>query len=92
MIEHKPRTGGRKKRPAPAEPLDPLEAAIAQYLDWIAAHNFSEDTVNTRRAYLGYFHDWRRERGLGSATGSPRRSMTMTAPAAASPTSSEVRV
>jgi len=30
MIEHKPRTGGRKKRPAPAEPLDPLQAAIAQ--------------------------------------------------------------
>jgi integrase/recombinase XerD len=64
MIEHKPRTGGRKKRPAPAEPLDPLQAAIAQYLEWIAVHGFSEDTVNTRRAYLGYFHDWCRERGL----------------------------
>ena len=64
MIEHKPRTGGRKKRPAPAEPLDPLQAAIAQYLEWIAVHGFSEDTVNTRRAYLGYFHDWCQERGL----------------------------
>jgi integrase/recombinase XerD len=64
MIEHKPRTGGRKKRPAPAEPLDPLQSAIAQYLEWIAAHNFSQDTVHTRRAYLGYFHDWCRERGL----------------------------
>jgi integrase/recombinase XerD len=64
MIEHKPRTGGRKKRPAPAEPLDPLQSSIAQYLEWIAAHNFSQDTVNTRRAYLGYFHDWCRERGL----------------------------
>jgi integrase/recombinase XerD len=64
MIEHKPRTGSRKKRPAPAEPLDPLEAAIAQYLEWIAVHGFSEDTVNTRRAYLGYFHDWCHERGL----------------------------
>ena len=64
MIEHKPHTGGRQKRPAPAEPLDPLEAAIGQYLEWIAVRNFSEDTVNTRRAYLGYFHDWCRERGL----------------------------
>jgi integrase/recombinase XerD len=64
MIEHKPHTGGRKKRPAPSEPLDPLEAAIAQYLEWIAAHGFSEDTVNTRRAYLGYFHEWSKERGL----------------------------
>jgi integrase/recombinase XerD len=64
MIEHKPRTGGRKKRPAPAEPLDPLQSAIAQYLEWIAVHGFSQDTVHTRRAYLGYFHDWCRERGL----------------------------
>ena len=64
MIEHKPHTGGRQKRPAPAEPLDPLAAAIGQYLEWIAVRNFSEDTVNTRRAYLGYFHDWCRERGL----------------------------
>jgi integrase/recombinase XerD len=64
MIEHKPRTGGRKKRPAPAEPLDPLQAAIAQYLEWIAVHGFSGDTVNTRRAYLGYFHEWCHERGL----------------------------
>ena len=28
--------------------------------------NFSEDTVNTRRVYLGYFHDWCQERGLES--------------------------
>ena len=66
MIEHKPRTGGRKKRPAPAEPLDPLQTAIAQYLEWIAVHGFSADTVNTRRAYLGYFHEWCHERGLSA--------------------------
>jgi len=64
VIEHKPRTGGRKKRPAPANPLDPLQAFTAQYLEWIASHGFSEDTVNTRRAYLGYFHEWCQERGL----------------------------
>lgn len=63
MIEHEPHSGGRKKR-APAGTLDPLEAAIARYLEWIAGHGFSEDTVNTRRAYLGYFHDWSKERGL----------------------------
>jgi integrase/recombinase XerD len=64
MIQHKPHTGGRTKRPATAEPLDPLEAAVAQYLEWIAVHGFSGDTVNTRRAYLGYFREWCHERGL----------------------------
>lgn len=44
--------------------LDRLESLMAQYLEWIAAHNFSEDTVVTRRSYLGYFHDWCKERGL----------------------------
>ncbi|MEO8659382.1 MAG: hypothetical protein ABI693_12990 [Bryobacteraceae bacterium] len=41
-----------------------LQSFIAQYLDWIGAHGFSEDTIATRRAYLGYFHDWCTERGL----------------------------
>ena len=63
MIQRKPHTGGRNKRPTPVE-LDPLEAAVAQYLEWIAVHGFSGDTVNTRRAYLGYFHEWCHERGL----------------------------
>jgi integrase/recombinase XerD len=63
MIERKPRTGGRNKRPEPVS-LDALQTAIAQYLEWIAVHNFSEDTVATRRAYLGYFHEWCKERGL----------------------------
>jgi integrase/recombinase XerD len=64
MIEHKRHTGGRQKRIASAESVDPLDAAIAQYLEWIAVHGFSGDTVDTRRAYLGYFHDWCRERGV----------------------------
>ncbi|HEX5430417.1 MAG TPA: site-specific tyrosine recombinase XerC [Bryobacteraceae bacterium] len=55
-----------KSNPAPV--LDPLEAMIVQYLDWIGAHNFSEDTVVTRRSYLSYFHDWCRERGLENPT------------------------
>jgi integrase/recombinase XerD len=55
-------------RPQPAVVLDPLEALIVQYLEWIAAHSFSADTVVTRRCYLAYFHDWCRERGLENAT------------------------
>jgi integrase/recombinase XerD len=43
---------------------DALAGAIAQYLEWIGVHNFSEDTVATRRAYLSYFHAWCRDRGL----------------------------
>ena len=63
MIERKPRIGGRKKRPEPAS-LNALQIAIAQYLEWIAVHNFSDDTVATRRSYLGYFHEWCKGRGL----------------------------
>ena len=33
-----------KKQPAP-QALDALEAGINQYLEWIAVHNFSSDTV-----------------------------------------------
>ena len=47
-------------------PPDALESAINLYLDWIATHNFSPDTVASRREYLGYFQAWCRERGLES--------------------------
>jgi integrase/recombinase XerD len=63
VIEHKRHTGGRAKKPAPPS-LNPLQAFTAQYLEWIATHGFSDDTVNTRRAYLGYFHEWCQERGI----------------------------
>jgi integrase/recombinase XerD len=54
----------RKDSPPVKSVLDPLETAIARYLEWIASHNFSGDTVATRRIYLRYFHDWCEERGL----------------------------
>ena len=54
-----------KQPPAPAA-LDALGVAVNQYLDWIATHNFSPDTVASRREYLGYFHTWCRERDLES--------------------------
>jgi integrase/recombinase XerD len=55
----------RAKQPAPAS-LDALDTATNQYLEWIAVHNFSSDTVVSRRAHLGYFHAWCRERGLAT--------------------------
>jgi integrase/recombinase XerD len=48
--------------------MDALEPAIELYLDWIATHNFSPDTVASRREYLGYFRAWCGERGLQSPT------------------------
>jgi integrase/recombinase XerD len=55
----------RKSKPeAPSAPADPLAAAIAQYLEWLATHNFSNDTVVNRRNFLATFHQWCRERGL----------------------------
>ncbi len=57
----------RKKAPTTAA-LDAMETAIGQFLEWLAVHNFSSDTVRSRRADLGYFHNWCRERGLESPT------------------------
>jgi len=52
-----------KPRP-PAAAAEPLHASTEEYLAWMQAQNFSEDTVNTRRACIGYFLDWCRERAL----------------------------
>jgi integrase/recombinase XerD len=38
---------------------------MEQYLVWMQTQNYSEDTVSTRRACLGYFIHWCREPGLG---------------------------
>src|SRR5579864_3902831 len=54
----------RARRPAPTPPADNLQALMEQHLLWMQTQNFSEDTVNTRRACLGYFLDWCRERSL----------------------------
>jgi integrase/recombinase XerD len=45
-------------------PPDPLLDAVGRYIGWIETHHFSIDTVTTRRIYLGYFHEWCRERGI----------------------------
>jgi integrase/recombinase XerD len=41
-----------------------MHALLNQYLAWLGAQNFSEDTVVTFRSTIGYFLDWCRERGL----------------------------
>jgi len=55
----------RRARPStPKPPADNLQALMEQHLAWMQSQNFSEDTVNTRRACIGYFLDWCRERSL----------------------------
>ena len=56
----------RHKKKEEAAALDAMEASIIRHLEWMEVHNFSGDTVSTRRDYLGYFHDWCRERGLAN--------------------------
>lgn len=60
----------RRKRtlPPPLPADDPMVVVMEQYLLWMQTQNYSEDTVSTRRACLGYFIHWCRERGLGELT------------------------
>ena len=41
-----------------------MHALMEQHLVWMQMQNFSDDTVTTRRACIGYFLDWCRERAL----------------------------
>jgi hypothetical protein len=54
----------RAPKPASAPPTDTLHVLMEQHLVWMQTHNFSEDTVNTRRSCIGYFIDWCHERAL----------------------------
>jgi integrase/recombinase XerD len=55
----------RKRGSKPAiAPDDPMHTLREQHLAWMQIQNFSEDTVTTRRAAIGYFIDWCQERGL----------------------------
>ncbi|MGH9884730.1 MAG: tyrosine-type recombinase/integrase, partial [bacterium] len=59
-----------KKREAPAReeppPLDPLgfEAAVRDFLEWLAVHNYSPATVKSREYHLARFVAWCAERSL----------------------------
>ena len=45
-----------------------MHALLEQYLVWMGAQNFSEDTLITHRTTIGYFLEWCRERGLDDVT------------------------
>jgi integrase/recombinase XerD len=61
MARHRKR---EKKSPEPAQRLDKMHALLEQYLAWLAAQNFSNDTITTRRTMVSYFLDWSKDRGL----------------------------
>jgi integrase/recombinase XerD len=54
----------RKRNSTIPAPTDPMHVLLEQHLAWMQVRNFSEDTVVTRRAAIGYFIDWCHERGL----------------------------
>ena len=55
----------RKSRPKPAPvPLGRMYTLCDEYLVWLSARNFSDDTVRTSRACIGYFLEWCRERSI----------------------------
>jgi integrase/recombinase XerD len=60
----KPRTRAQRERPLTPVPDDPMHMMLEQHLAWMQVQNFSPDTVATRRASIGYFIDWCRERGV----------------------------
>jgi integrase/recombinase XerD len=45
-----------------------MRALLEEYLAWIAAQNYSTDTMNSSRACIGYFLDWCGERSIDDVT------------------------
>ena len=60
------RKAQKRRRAVPVTPApdDRLQALMSEYLDWIGAQNYSEDTIRAFRTTISYFLDWCRERGL----------------------------
>lgn len=54
----------KPKRTAPEQQREKLIVLMDGHLEWMLAQNFSGDTVITRRASIGYFLDWCRDRGI----------------------------
>jgi integrase/recombinase XerD len=61
-----PKKGRRKKKRVIGDPADPegLWAYLQRHLEWMRISNYSEHTVATREAYLGYFIAWCDARSL----------------------------
>jgi integrase/recombinase XerD len=45
-----------------------MHALVEHYVAWMAAQNFSPDTLNSSRVCIGYFLDWCRERSIEDVT------------------------
>src|ERR1700742_92322 len=60
----KPRTRAQRERPPAPTADDPMHIMLERHLEWMQLRNFSGDTVSTRRASIGYFIEWCRERGI----------------------------
>jgi integrase/recombinase XerD len=61
-----PRKGTHTPRGPISDPRDPhgWHAMTESFLEWMGIQNYSPRTVDNRRAYLRYFVEWARERGL----------------------------
>jgi integrase/recombinase XerD len=57
----------RKRKPDPP-PSSPLAAMMGKHLDDLRVHNYSEYTIKNRKAHIGFFVDWCRDRGLTEPT------------------------
>lgn len=61
-----PKKGTRQVKRVIGDPSDPegLWAYLQRHLEWMRVTNYSEHTVTTREAYLGYFIEWCDARSL----------------------------
>jgi integrase/recombinase XerD len=57
----------KKRKPDPS-PSSPLAAMMGKHLEDLRVHNYSEYTIKNRKAHIGFFVDWCRDRGLTDPT------------------------
>jgi integrase/recombinase XerD len=60
----------RKPQQPTGDPFDPqgMVAMMEQFFEWMQVKNYSDRTIEVRRAYLRYFIDWCAARGVGQPT------------------------
>ena len=56
-----------KKRKSEAASQTPLETLMREHLDALRVRGYSEHTVESRQAYIGFFLQWAYEHGLREA-------------------------
>jgi len=57
----------KKRKPDPP-PSSPLAAMMGKHLEDLRVHNYSEYTIKNRKAHIGFFIEWCRDRGLTEPT------------------------